>query len=327
MTIVTHHAPATTVSRSLSSDSIGLLVRLGLIAAICIFLTFVSEGFATTDNLLNILRQASLLFLIASGLTLVIIGGGLDLSIGANLTLCACLAAATIKATGQPMAGVVVALGCGTLVGLTNGVLINRLKLPAFLATFGMLWVAQGLAYRFMAGQTIYGFPPGFRTWGIGFFLGVPVPIWIALAVGLCGLVFLARTTLGREVYFMGANETAAVLSGIPVGRRRTLLYALSGAMAGLSALVYIARLNAAEPGIGEPLLLPAIAAVLVGGTSLFGGRGTIVGTFLGALILTLIVKALNALNVDAAWHPVVTGVTLLLALLADAALNRGGRK
>ena len=215
------------------------------------------------------MRQASLLFLIASGLTLVVIGGGLDLSIGANLTLSACLAAATIKTTGQPMAGVAVALVSGTLIGYGNGLLINKLKVPAFLATFGMLWVAQGIAYWFMAGEVIYGFPPSFRFFGSGFLLGVPVPIWIMLAVGVLGVVFMSRTTIGREVYIMGANESAAHLSGIPVGRRRTLLYTLSGLMAGLTALVFLARVNAAEPGIGEPLLLPAVAAVLVGGTSL----------------------------------------------------------
>jgi ribose transport system permease protein len=314
-------------SVALSAQTSSILLRLAIIAVICTVLSFISSGFATADNFLNILRQASLLFLIASGLTLVIIGGGLDLSVGANLTLSACLAAAAMKATGQPLAAVVVALGCGTLIGLVNGVLINRLKIPAFLATFGMLWVTQGLAYRFMAGQVIYGFPPSFRFFGSGFFLGVPVPIWVMLAVCACGVVFLARTTIGREVYVMGANEAAARLSGIPVGRRRMLLYALSGLMAGLTALVFLARVNAAEPGIGEPLLLPAVAAVLVGGTSLFGGGGGIIGTVLGAVILTLIVNALNLLNISASWHPFVTGAIVLLALLADALTGRVARR
>ena len=300
-----------------------ILLRIATITVICVVLASISDSFATTDNLLNVLRQASLLFLIASGLTLVVIGGGLDLSIGANLTLSACLAAAAIKTTGQPMAGVAVALACGTAVGFANGLLINKLKVPAFLATFGMLWVAQGIAYWFMAGQVIYGFPQGFRFFGSGFLFGIPVPIWVMLAVGICGAFFMSRTTIGREVYVMGANEAAAHLSGIPVGRRRTLLYTLSGLMAGLTALVFLARVNAAEPGIGEPLLLPAVAAVLVGGTSLFGGSGSVVGTILGAIILTLIVNALNLLNVSASWHPFVTGAIVTLAVLADALANR----
>jgi ribose transport system permease protein len=326
MTTIVNSAAPSSPSRSLAPGATAILVRLGMIAAICVLLSFVSTSFLTAENLLNILRQASLLFLVASGLTLVIIGGGLDLSIGANLTLCACLAAAAMKSSGQPMAGVAVALGCGTLVGLTNGVLINRLKVPAFLATFGMLWVTQGIAYWFTAGQVVYGFSPAFRFFGSGFWLGVPVPIWVMLAVGLCCLVFLSRTTIGREVYLMGANEAAAALSGIPVGRRRMLLYALSGLMVGLSSLIYVARLNAAEPGIGEPLLLPAAAAVLVGGTSLFGGSGSIFGTLLGAVILTLIVNALNLLNVSATWHPFVTGAIVLVAVLADALVARGTR-
>lgn len=312
---------------SLSGDISSILLRIGIICVIGVVLSFVSGSFATTDNFLNILRQASMLFLISSGLTLVIIGGGLDLSIGANLTLSACLGAAAMKTTGQPMAGVAAALGCGLLIGVTNGVLINKLKIPAFLATFGMLWVAQGIAYWFMAGQVIYGFPPSFRFFGSGFFLGVPVPIWVMLAVALGCHLFLARTTTGREVYFMGANESAAHLSGIPVSRRRMLLYTLSGLMAGLTALIYLARVNAAEPGIGEPLLLPAIAAVLVGGTSLFGGSGGIIGTILGAVILTLIVNALNLLNVSASWHPFVTGAIVLAAVLADTLNNRGSHK
>ncbi len=327
MTTMETPALGSTKWRPLAHGTLAILARLGLIAGIVLLMASVSPGFVTADNFLNILRQASLLFLVASGLTLVIIGGGLDLSVGANLTLCACLAAAAIKSTGQPAAGIAVALGCGTLVGLANGVLIDRLKIPAFLATFGMLWVAQGIAYWFMAGQVVYGFSPAFRFFGSGFWLGVPVPIWVMLVVGACGLIFLLRTTIGREVYLMGSNEAAAALSGIPIGKRRLLLYVISGLMAGLSALIYVARLNAAEPGIGEPLLLPAIAAVLVGGTSLFGGSGSLLGTFLGAVILTLIVNALNLLNVSASWHPFVTGAIVLAAVLADAAVNRGGRK
>ncbi|MEH2548939.1 ribose transport system permease protein [Bradyrhizobium sp. AZCC 2262] len=327
--MTTMEAPALTSHprQSLAPGTLAIIVRVGLIIGIGLMMASVSPGFVSADNFLNILRQASLLFLVASGLTLVIIGGGLDLSIGANLTLCACLAAAAIKSIGQPAAGIAVALGCGAVVGLANGVLINRVKIPAFLATFGMLWVAQGIAYWFMAGQVIYGFSPAFRFFGSGFWFGVPVPIWVMLVTGACGLIFLSRTTFGREVYIMGANEAAAVLSGIPVARHRVFLYVMSGLMAGLSALIYVARLNAAEPGIGEPLLLPAIAAVLVGGTSLSGGSGGLFGTLLGAIILTLIVNALNLLNVSASWHPFVTGTIVLLAMLADAVVNRGMRK
>ena len=307
--------------RSLSPETVALIGRLSIIVLIAGALALVDTGFASVSNLLNMLRQASLLFLVASGLTLVIIGGGLDLSIGANLTLSACLAAAAIKATGNPWYGVAVSLSVGTLIGSANGLMINRLKLPPFLATFGMLWVAQGIAYWFMAGQTIYGMPNSFRYFGTGFLFGVPLPIWIALSVCIACSILLNNTTFGRESYFMGANQTAAFLSGIPVQRRRLLLYVLSGLASGIAALVYLARLNAAEPGIGEPILLPAIAAVLVGGTSLFGASGSIIGTVLGAILLTIIVNGLNLLNVAATWHPFVNGAVVLIAILADLAV------
>jgi ribose transport system permease protein len=309
--------------RPFSREAGALLVRLTTIMLIAGAMTLVDPGFASVSNLLNLVRQASLLFLVASGLTLVVIGGGLDLSIGANLTLSACLAAAAIKATGSPWSGVAVAPATGMLVGAANGVLINRLKLPPFLATFGMLWVAQGIAYWFMAGQAIYGMPPSLRYFGTGFFLGIPLPIWIMLSVSLGCTVLLTRTTFGRESYFMGANQTAAFLSGIPVERRRFSLYVLSGLTAGVAGLIYLARLNAAEPGIGEPVLLPAIAAVLVGGTSLFGGSGNIIGTVLGAILLTIIVNGLNLLNISASWHPFVNGAVVLIALLADYAFGQ----
>jgi ribose transport system permease protein len=308
---------------ALPDEAQSALLRLATIAVIGLALSFATTGFASADNLLNVLRQASLLFLVASGLTLVVIGGGLDLSIGANLTLSACLAAAAIKATGQPLVGVAVALATGAAIGLANGIIIVVLKVPAFLATFGMMWVVQGIAYWFMAGQVIFGMPPSFRPLGIGFFAGVPVPIWIMAAVIALGAALLWRSSFGREVYLMGANAEAARLSGIPVGRRRLQLYLLSGLTASLAALVYLARVNAAEPGIGEPLLLPAVAAVLVGGTSLFGGSGGLIGTALGALILMLIVNALNLLNVAAAWHPFVTGAIVMLAVLVDALASR----
>jgi ribose transport system permease protein len=291
------------------------------LAAVCVLVTalsLVTEGFATIENILNVLRQTSLLFLIGSGLTLVVLGGGLDLSIAANLTLSACLAAGAIKATGSSAAGLAVAVACGTSIGLANGLLVTRLRIPPFLASYGMLWVVQGLAYTYMGGQVIYGFPAELRFLGTGFLLGIPVPVWIMMVSVVLASVAMSQTAFGREVLFMGGNETAARLSGIPVDRRRLVLYTLSGTAAGLASIVYLGRVNAAEAGIGEPLLLPAVASVLIGGTSLFGGSGGLVGTALGALILTLVVNGLNLLDVSAAWHPFVTGLIVLLAVGLD---------
>jgi ribose transport system permease protein len=282
-----------------------------------------TDAFLTTANLLNLLRQASLLFLVASGVTLVIVAAGLDLSIAANLGLSACLAAAAIKSSGSITAGIGAGLVCGTMIGVVNGLMVTRLRLPPFIATYGMLWMVYGINYWYMAGDTIYGFPEAFRSIGSGYGLGVPVPVYLMLGALLAGGVFTRYTTFGHEIYAIGANAEAARLSGIPVNRRLLLVYTLSGGMAGLSGVVYLARLNSAEAGIGDPLLLPAIAAVLIGGTSLFGGTGGLSGTLIGATILTLVLNGMNLLTINANWQPLVTGVIVLLAAVIDAVSRR----
>ena len=267
-------------TRGLLEASRNALARLGMrlaaVLLIGIALAFASDVFLTETNLLNVLRQAALLFLIASGLTLVILTAGLDLSVGANLGMSACLAASALKATGSPLLGALTGVASGLGIGLANGLLVTALRIPPFIATYGMLWVLHGLSYYYMAGDTIYGFPPGFREIGSGYALGVPI------------------------------------------NRRLILVYTLSGAMAGLASLIFLARLNSAEGDIGESLTLPAIAAVLIGGASLFGGVGTIGGTLIGALILTLVLNGMNLLEVNANWQPFVTGAIVLIGVLLD---------
>jgi ribose transport system permease protein len=300
--------------------------RLAAALAICIVLTVASDVFLTTNNLLNVLRQASLLFLLASGLTLVILTAGLDLSVGANIGMSACIAASVIKLTGSAILGAVTGVGIGLTIGLTNGVLVALLRMPPFIATYGMLWVVHGITYWFMAGTTIYGFPPAFRALGSGYFLGAPIPVYLMFAFLALGTFFAQRTTYGQEIYAIGANREAARLSGVPIVKRMILVYAVSGAMAGLASLVFLARMNSAEGDIGEAFTLPAIAAALIGGTSLFGGVGTVSGTLVGALILTLVLNGMNLLTIDASWQPLVTGVIVLLAVLFDT-LTRKGRE
>ena len=308
---------------AVSADLAALAYRVAGVLVLCIALAFSSDAFLTTANLLNVLRQASLTFLIGSGVTLVILAGGLDLSIGANVGLSACIAATVIKATGAIALGVVAGLASGSAIGILNGLLITGLRLPPFIATYGMLWMVHGITYWYMAGQTIYDFPSGFRALGSGYLLGIPVPVYLMAATMALGGIFTRYTTYGYEVYAIGANTEAARLSGIPISARLNSLYTLSGAMAGLAAIVYLARLNSAEADIGEPLMLPAIAAVLIGGTSLFGGVGSLSGTLIGAIILTLVLNGMNLLNVNANWQPLVTGVIALLAAGLDSAARR----
>lgn len=301
-----------------STDAMALLYRLLLVALLCAALAFANEAFFTTSNLLNVLRQASLVFLLASGLTLVILTAGIDLSVGANVGLSACLAASVIKATGSVSLGILVALGCGTAVGMMNAVLITILRVPPFVATYGMLWIVHGITYWYMAGDTIHGFPPSLRALGSGYALGIPIPVYLMLLFLIAGGVFVRYTIYGQQIYAIGANAEAARLSGVPLRARLNLVYTLSGAMAGLAAVVFLARLNSAEADIGEPLTLPAIAAALIGGTSLFGGIGSLSGTLVGAIILTLILNGMNLLAINANWQPLVTGCVVIAAVWID---------
>jgi len=311
---------------ALGAESAALAMRVLLIAAMATALALSTDAFLATANILNVLRQASLLFLLAAGLTLVILCGGFDLSVAANLTLAACLAASVVKSGASPWLGVATALVAGTLAGTLNGLVITLLRLPAFLATYAMLWILQGIAFHYMGGQEIYGFPPAFRALGTGFIAGVPVPVYLMAVVLVAGTLFLRSTNLGQEIYAIGANAEAARLSGIPVHHRQRLVYALCGLLSGLAAAVYLARVNAADSGMGEPLLLPVIAAVLIGGTSLFGGVGSLGGTALGSIILALVINGMNLLNIRAQWQPLVVGVVLLAAVMVDLA-GRGRRE
>jgi len=310
---------------ALSANVTQGLYRLLAAALLCIVLANLSSVFLTQGNILNVLRQTALLFLMASGLTLVILTAGLDLSVGANIGLSACLSASVITTTNSPLLGVLTGIGVGTLVGFVNGVLVTALRIPSFIATYGIMWMLTGVTYFYMGGETIHGFPPTFRALGSGYFLGVPMPVYVMVVFLAIGTLFAQRTVWGQEVYAIGANPVAARLSGVPVEKRLVLVYTVSGAMAGLASLIILARINSAQGDIGEDLTLPAIAAVLVGGTSLFGGSGTVTGTLIGALILTLVLNGMNLLQINASWQPLVTGVIVLAAVWINGRGQRGG--
>ena len=297
--------------------------RLLATALLCAVLALASDAFLTPGNLLNVLRQTALLFLLASGLTLVILTAGLDLSVGSNVALSACLAAAVIKGTGYASLGFLTGVACGAAVGFVNGMLVTALRIPSFIATYGMLWVLSGITYYYMAGETIHGFPASFRQLGSGYLFGIPTPIYVMVLFLALGSWFAQRTVWGQQIYAIGANPVAARLSGVPVERRLVLVYTFSGAMAGLASLIILARINSAQGDIGEDLTLPAIAAVLIGGTSLFGGFGTVGGTLIGALILTLVLNGMNLLQINASWQPLVTGVIVVLAVWVDTLTRR----
>jgi ribose transport system permease protein len=285
-------------------------------------LALASPHFLTPANTLIVLRQAALLFLMAAGLTLVVLTAGIDLSIGAVLGLAACVGAALI-AKGAVLSGIVAALAVGLACGVVNGALVAYIGIPSFIATYGMLWVAHGLAYVFMKGEVIHGFPAGFRFLGAGFLGGIPMPVLVAGALIIVLHIVLHLTRFGRALYAIGGNALAARLTGMPTRRYLVTVYGFSGLLAAFAGLVVIARVNAADSGTGEELLLTAIAAVCLGGTSLFGGIGGIVGTAVGSLILALVVNGMNMLNVATFWQSFVTGAIVILAVLADVSFKR----
>jgi len=317
---------ATRLPAWMTDHAFVVISRLLALIILVVVLSLLSPHFLSWNNLINLLRQASVQFVMAAGLTLVVLAGGIDLSVGAVLGLAACLAASLING-GDVALGVLVALSVGLGCGLVNGALVTLVRIPSFMATYGMLWIAQGLAVIFMKGDTVYGLTPGFRTIATGFFLGIPIPIWIGLALLLVLHGLLHTTVLGRSIYAIGGNPAAARLSGMPVRLRLIAVYGLSGLLSGFAALVVIARINSADSSLGDELLLPAIAAVCLGGTSLFGGVGGIVGTAVGSLILAIILNGMNLLGVQTYWQNAMTGGIILLSVLADqiggARLNR----
>jgi len=303
---------------SLDSDQLFVVVsRVVALVLLIAALSFLSPHFLTWSNLINVLRQASLQFMMSAGLTIVVLTAGIDLSVGAILGLSACISASLIS-NGYVVLGIGSALVAGTVCGVVNGVMVTIARIPPFIATYGMLWIAFGLGYVFMKGEVIYGLPDSFRFIGAGFVGFLPVPVIVAVLLLLLLHFVLHKTVLGRSIYAIGGNPDAARLSGMPVARRLITVYGLSGLLAGFSALVVIARVNAADSSLGEDLLLPAIAAVCLGGTSLFGGVGGIMGTAVGSLILALIVNGMNLLGVQTFWQSGVMGAIILISVLVD---------
>jgi ribose transport system permease protein len=294
-----------------------VISRLVALVILIVVLSILSPYFLTWSNLVNVLRQASLQFMMSAGLTIVILTAGIDLSIGAVLGLAACVSASLISG-GFVILGIASALLAGLACGTINGLLVTIGRIPPFIATYGMLWIAFGLGYVFMKGEVIYGLPEQFRFIGAGFLWGIPFPVIVAAALLIVLHFLLHRTVLGRSIYAIGGNPDAARLSGMPVTRRLVTVYALSGLLSGFAALVVIARINAADSGLGEDLLLPAIAAVCLGGTSLFGGIGGIMGTAVGSIILAMIVNGMNLLGVQTFWQNAVMGTIILISVLAD---------
>jgi ribose transport system permease protein len=308
------------------------------LAAMVAALSFLSDRFFTPENGLNILRQISWNLCLSIGMTLVILTAGIDLSVGAVLALAGAVAAGLLKSgialperfgyviEFNPSGAILAAVLVGAVLGWANGTVITRFGVPPFVATLGMLSVARGLTMLWTGGYPITSLGQGFARIGTGAWLGIPVPVWIAGALATVFVVLTRKTRFGRYVYAIGGNERAALLSGLPVAHCKRVVYTLCGALAGVAGLIVTSRLDSAQPNAGLGYELDSIAAVVIGGTSLSGGRGSILGTVLGCLIIGVLNNGLFLLNVSPFWQQVVKGVVIIAAVAIDRQNARGGQ-
>jgi ribose/xylose/arabinose/galactoside ABC-type transport system permease subunit len=292
-----------------------LLVLLALAAV----MAALSPYFLSFSNFLNILLATSTIGILAIAATFVISAGGLDLSLGSVMGLSGVAGAFVTVNLGVPWGlGVLACILTGALAGTVNGQLVTRALVPAFIVTLGMLGIARGLALVISGGRVIYGLPPELLYLGQGRPFGIPMPVVIFVATAIVAHCVLAYTRFGRHTLAIGDSEGAARAAGIRVDRHRRVLYTLSGALAGLAGMLFMARINSGDPTAGLNYELTAITAAIIGGTNLFGGRGSILGTMIGALIMGVLQNGLNLLAVQSYYQQMAIGAVLILAVFID---------
>jgi ribose transport system permease protein len=322
--------PKKNVNKELLKKSQSLIA----LFALCLVISMLTDKFMTASNLWNVLRQISVNICISVGMTLVVLMAGIDLSVGSILAFSSAICAGLLsKGIAIPsldlfigfttLGGVLVALLVGLVLGLFNGWVITKFNLPPFVATLAMLTIARGATMLYTQGIPISNLGSSFEFIGSGWFLGIPVPVWISV-LGVLTIVFITnKTTFGRYIYAIGGNERAAFLSGINIKSVKLAVYGISGMMAAVGGILVTSRLNSAQPNAGASYELDSIAAVVIGGTSLSGGIGTVAGTVIGATIIGVLNNGLVLLNVSPFWQQVVKGLVILLAVIIDQKSKR----
>jgi ribose transport system permease protein len=288
---------------------------------LCIVLSILSDSFLTVNNWMNVLRQVSINALIAFGMTFVILTGGIDLSVGSVLALSSAITAGMMASGMNGFTAIIIGLLAGFFMGAINGIVITKGRVAPFIATLATMTMFRGLTLVYTDGRPITGFASDdilFQMVGRGYFLGIPVPVVFMIVVYVALYFVLKKTTFGRHTYAIGGNEEASRLSGIRVDRLKIWIYSLTGGLSALAGIILTSRLNSAQPTAGTAYELDAIAAVVLGGTSLSGGRGWIFGTLVGALIIGVLNNGLNLLNVSSFYQQVIKGLVILLAVLLD---------
>jgi ribose/xylose/arabinose/galactoside ABC-type transport system permease subunit len=314
--------------RLAKSRLLSMFSRVAVLVVMMVAMAFLSPSFFTVSNLLNILRQAAPIFIIGAGQTIVILARGIDLSMDSVASLTGVIMA-TIMVDNHVPFYVAMPLGLlmGMCMGFVNGFIITKIKLPAFVTTFGTYLLFKGLTVLWARGRVISGFSESFHFLGVGRVLGIPVIIFIAMAVYLIIRVLLKHTTFGRKIYAIGSNPDASRVSGIQIERILIIAYILSAVLATFGSQLYISRINSAKSDFGEGFASDAIAATLIGGTSFEGGVGTIEGTVIGAIIIILLQNAMNLLGISTYWQGFATGLVMIVAVLGDTYLNNFAKK
>jgi len=301
---------------------------------LCVALTLLTDKFLTVDNAWNVMRQISVNICIATGMTLVVLTAGIDLSVGSLLAISGAVAAGLLKNglqfpsqnlyVGFTLLGsVIAALIVGSGLGFFNGWTITKFRVPPFVATLAMLTIARGLTFLWTKGFPISNLGPDFDYIGMGWFLGIPLPVWISTVIVAMAVFLTRQTRLGRYIYAIGGNENAARLSGISISKVKIAVYTIAGALAAIGGVMVTSRLDSAQPNAGMSYELDAIAAVVIGGTSLSGGKGSILGTVLGAIIIGVLNNGLVLLDVSPFWQQVVKGFVILMAVIIDKANSK----
>lgn len=283
--------------------------------AVCLVMIFTTENFFSSANFLNIARQVSINAVIAVGMTFAILTGGIDLSVGAVMALSGTLMAGSMVAGVPPTAAIAIGLGVGLVFGLFNGFFVAYAGMPAIIVTLATLGIARGLGLIYTGGYPIDGLPEAFAFFGRGSFMGVQTPVIIMLLVFLVAYLILNQTPIGRYVYAIGGNEEATRLSGVRVSRYKLMVYSLSGLTSAIAGLILSSRLMSGQPNAGVGFEMDAIAAVVMGGTSISGGRGSIIGTLIGAMMLGVLNNGLNMMGVSPYVQNIIKGMIILFAI------------
>lgn len=291
---------------------------LGPLIIICIIAEVSNPVFLGPSNIIDLLRSISFTCIVAVGATFILIGGGLDLSVGSVIGLSGMIVGGCLVAGIPIIPSILISLFVGAVIGFINGFIVVKFHIPPMIVTLGMMYIARGIVYVISKGRSFSPFPDAFNQLGQGTLLGVPYSVYIAFVVLLIGYFLLNHTTFGRSIYAVGGNEEAARVSGINIGKVKILTYCITSFLCGMTGILMAARLSSAQANAGTGWEMTIIAAVIIGGTSMFGGSGSVIGSLIGASIMTVLTNAMVLMNVSIYWQNIVVGAIIIFAVGVD---------